>query len=106
MLQDMERDEGCAMRLSMPNLGNGQVVLTGEAAGIMYLNGEGISAALDSGFRAGNAISRAIKEDRDVIEIYEQASRDIAGHVKKCSENAHFFTDEAMEKLAASAPGQ
>ena len=89
---EQERVEGCMMRLAPPDLGKGNVLLTGEAAGIIYLNGEGISAAIDSGFRAGKAVARAIKENKDVSEIYAEMTTDILDHMKVCMENIHFLT--------------
>jgi len=37
--------------------GKDRVLLSGKAAGMVYLNGEGISAALDSGCRAGKGVA-------------------------------------------------
>ena len=92
VLGDMERDEGCIVRLSRPYLGKGKVLLAGEAAGLIYLNGEGISAALDSGYRAGKAIAQGMQKGGDVIEIYKKESEDIINHVKLCMDQLHFLT--------------
>ena len=86
--------EGCVLRQAQPNLGSGRVILTGEAAGFMYLNGEGISAAIDSGFRTGNAFAHAIKEDLSAIDIYRDNTTDILAHINMCREKTHFFTAE------------
>lgn len=86
-----ERVEGCVLRQSPINLGRDRVILTGEAAGIIYLNGEGISAAIDSGYRAGKAVAKAIKEDRNAIDIYKEQTFDILDHVNLCLEKMHFF---------------
>ncbi len=91
LLLNQERVEGCVMRLDAPDLGKGRVLLTGEAANLIYLNGEGISSAIDSGYRAGKAIARALKEGVDALAIYREQSADILGHVKKCVENIHFL---------------
>lgn len=90
-LNDMERDEGCVIRMAPPFLGKGDIILTGEAAGMWYLNGEGISAAIDSGYRAGRAVARKIKEGGDVLEIYEKGIEDILKHIQLCVEKVHFF---------------
>lgn len=58
-LGEFVRDEGCVIRFADLNYGKGRVLLAGESAGQMYLNGEGISAAIDGGFRAGRAIAHS-----------------------------------------------
>ena len=88
-----ERVEGCTLRPSLPDLGSERVILTGEAAGFMYLNGEGISAAIDSGYRAGKAVSKAIKEDGSAAAIYREETNDILDHINVCLEKMHFFTN-------------
>lgn len=91
VFKDMVRDEGCIMRLTPPCFGEGRTILTGESAGIIYLNGEGISAAIDSGYRAGKAVARAIKEDVDAMEIYLGETGKIINHMQLCFEKAHLF---------------
>jgi len=91
VLGDRERGEGCIIRQAPPFLGKGQVLLTGEAAGMMYLNGEGISAALDSGYQAGLAIAQGIKKGDDVLELYRSKTEEIVNHVQLCSRKLHFF---------------
>ncbi len=90
-LKGMEKDEGCVMKMAPPFLGKGNVILTGEAAGMLYLNGEGISTAIDSGYRAGKAVARGIKEGGNVLEIYGKGLGDIFNHMQRCVENIHFF---------------
>jgi len=86
-----ERIEGCVMRQGPPNLGSDRILLTGEAAGFMYLNGEGISAAIDSGYRAGKSTAKAIKENTKAIEIYGGQTVDLLKHVGLCVEKMHFI---------------
>ena len=86
-----ERVEGCIMRLAPPSLGGGRVIMAGEAAGISYLNGEGISAALDSGYRAGKAVAQALKEGKDAAEIYRNETADILNHVNLCAGKMRFM---------------
>ncbi|MBW1829506.1 MAG: hypothetical protein JRI74_08810, partial [Deltaproteobacteria bacterium] len=86
-----ERIEGCVMRQGPPNLGSDRILLTGEAAGFMYLNGEGISAAIDSGYRAGKSTAKAIKENTKAIEIYGGQTVDLLKHVGLCMEKMHFI---------------
>lgn len=88
---DMERDEGCVMRMAPPYLGKDNLILTGEAAGMLYLNGEGISTAIDSGYRAGKAVAQAIKKGGDVQEIYKKEIEGILRHMQLCVEKLHFF---------------
>jgi len=86
-----ERVEGCIMKPSPLTLGSGRVLLTGEAAGFMYLNGEGISAALDSGYRCVPAIASAIQEGGDALEKYRAATADMVSHMEACTQQGHFL---------------
>lgn len=72
-------------------LGKDKVILTGEAAGMIYLNCEGISAALDSGYQAGKAVAQGIKKGGDALGIYKKKVEGIVNHVKLCSQRLHFF---------------
>ena len=92
VFKEQERVEGCMLRLAPPSLGKGNVLLTGEAAGMMYLNGEGISAAIDSGYRAGKAVAQAIKENKKAEEIYPGMLKDILDHMNICMGEIHFLT--------------
>ncbi len=67
-----------------------RVLLVGDAAGLVYLNGEGISAAIDSGWRAGKAIAQAIKEKGNAFDIYQQAMTEVLNHVQLCLKKMHF----------------
>ena len=87
----MERDEGCVMKMAPPFLGKDNIILTGEAAGMLYLNGEGISTAIDSGYRAGIAVAQGIKKGGNVLEIYGKEVEGILNHMKLCVEKSHFF---------------
>jgi flavin-dependent dehydrogenase len=84
MLGGMERHEGCIVRMEPPILGRDRVLLTGAAAGLVYLNGEGIAPAIDSGYRAGKAICRGIKERKSAFEIYKTEARGILNHMQAC----------------------
>ena len=86
-----ERVEGCVMRQGPPNLGSDRIILTGEAAGFMYLNGEGISAAIDSGYRAGKAVAEAIREGTNAADVYRERTIDLLNHVNLCLEKMHFL---------------
>jgi flavin-dependent dehydrogenase len=89
---ERQRTEGCRIRLAPPTLGSGRVILTGEAAGHMYLNGEGISAAMDAGYRAGKAIALGLDENVKVQDVYSETLGDIHDHVDKCLREIHFLS--------------
>ena len=91
VLKDMLRDEGCLMRVAPLYLGKDNIILTGEAARMTYLNGEGISAAIDSGYRAGIAVAQGIKKGGNVLEIYEKDLEGVIRHMKLCKKNMHFL---------------
>lgn len=93
-LGPVERSEGCTIRQFPPNLGAGRVLLTGEAAGFVYLNGEGISAALDSGYRAGVAIAEALRGRRDALALYRDSTADMLRHMELCFSQMHFMVGQ------------
>ena len=84
VLGDTERVEGCVIRVEPTVLGKDRVLLAGSAAGLIYLSGEGITPAIDSGYRAGKAICRAIKEGQNAFEVYEQDTKPIVNHMQVC----------------------
>jgi len=86
------RDEGCKLDLLPIFLGEERVLITGEAAGFIYLNCEGISAAMDSGYRCGKAIARALRVgDTSARDLYAEGCQDILAHIEKCLSQMHFF---------------
>ena len=91
---EVDRVEGCMIRQLPPNLGAGRVLLTGEAAGFVYLNGEGISAAIDSGYRAGLAIAQAIKSGGDAQNLYRSSTEDMMAHMDLCLKNMRFLVGQ------------
>ena len=93
-LGEVDRSEGCTVRQLPPNLGSGRVLLTGEAAGFVYLNGEGISAAIDSGYRAGQAIEQAIKSGGSALDIYKNNTTDMMAYMDLCLKNMHFLVGQ------------
>ncbi len=90
-LDDEVRFEGCVMRQAPPQLGFGNVLLAGDAAGLIYLNGEGISAAIDSGYRAGRAIAGSIEDGKPALTRYQENMQDILAHMQRCLEQMHFM---------------
>lgn len=91
LLGERERGEGCVLRPSVPFLGKGRIIITGEAAGMIYLNGEGISAAMDSGYQAGKAVAQALLKDKDALALYAHKTDEIVRHIQLCSEQTHFL---------------
>jgi len=88
-----KRDEGCLIRMAPPCLGEGRVLLAGEAGGFIYLNGEGISAAMDSGFRAGVAVAEC--PGGGALERYAAGTADITAHMGICMQKLHFLCGPA-----------
>jgi flavin-dependent dehydrogenase len=82
---------GCAYYLAKPFLGDENVLLAGDAAGLIYLNGEGISSAIDSGYRAGRAIVDAMgRGASDAASIYGNNAEDVLRHMDKCMQQLSF----------------
>lgn len=93
MLGQHERSEGCVIKMWPTDPGRGRVLLAGDAGGFMYLNDASIHAAMDSGYRCGAAIARALREGGDALEYYRESLADILRHVQTCSEQMHFFAE-------------
>jgi flavin-dependent dehydrogenase len=72
--------------------GRGKVLLVGEAAGLLHMNGSGIDTSIDSGYRAGGAIAEALKNDVDAWQLYYDRTRDIRDHIEECSKHQQMFT--------------
>jgi flavin-dependent dehydrogenase len=75
----MVRDEGCLGNALGPTnrffLGQGRVLVAGEAAGFLHAGGEGISSALETGQLAGQAIAAALASGDDALARYQAATR-------------------------------
>ena len=73
------REEGCLGNAMGPTnrffLGQGRVLVAGEAAGFLHLGGEGISGALETGWRAGQAIVDATALGDDALARYQASTR-------------------------------
>jgi len=85
------RVEGVVIKMWPPDLGRGRVLLAGEAGGFRYLNDEGIDAAMDSGYRCGTAIARALRDGGDALAYYRESAEDMLRHVKTCTDQMHFL---------------
>ncbi len=88
-----ERVEGCVIKMWPTDPGRGRVLLAGDAGGFMYLNDASIHAAMDSGYRCGAAIARALREGGDALTYYRESLDDILRHVQTCREQMHFFAE-------------
>jgi menaquinone-9 beta-reductase len=93
VLESHERMEGCGIKMWPPDLGRGRVLLVGDAGGFMYLNDASIHAAMDSGYRCGAAIARALRDGGDALNYYRESMDDVVRHVQICSEQMHFFVE-------------
>ena len=93
ILGPQERVEGCIIKMWPPDLGLGRVLLTGQAGGFIYLNDEGIDAAIDSGYRCGAAIARALREGGDALELYRATTADMIEHMQVCKQHEHFLVE-------------
>ena len=86
---EKKRGEGCVLNDMFLRgdfcLGGERVLFAGEAAGFLYLNGEGISSAMDSGYRAGKAIARGLNGEGSAGDIYYRESEEIREHVRFCA---------------------
>ena len=91
---DQKRDEGCVARMAPPNLGQGRILLAGEAGGFVYLNGEGISTAMDSGYRAAQSVVETLRDGGSAIERYSANVADILGHMDVCMQKLRFLCAE------------
>lgn len=90
-LGGLEKGRGCTGKIKPPYLGKGQVLMAGDAAGLTYLNGEGICTAIDSGYKAGKAIVRGIKDGRNALAEYENDTRSIISHMQVCAAQQQFL---------------
>jgi len=90
------RQEGCVMNTMYVTAnfhqGRGRVLLTGEAAGLLHMNGSGIDTAIDSGYRAGEAIAEALKTGVGAWQIYYDRTNDIRDHIRECTRQQQMFT--------------
>ena len=82
------KKEGCPENfgLSLTNryeFGKGRILVTGQAAGFLNMMAEGMSCALHSGAHAGEAISEALKSNKDVQIEYR---RRVADEVRRCTD--------------------
>ncbi len=89
------RQEGCVINTMFATnnfqQGRGRVLLAGEAAGLLHMNGSGIDTAIDSGYRAGEAVAEALGSSADARQVYYDRTRDIRDHIKECARHQQTF---------------
>lgn len=79
---------GCHVRIGSPFMGRENVLLAGGAAGMSYLNGEGLAAVIDSGYRAGQTIAGSMARGKgDCAADYAAACTDILRHMEVCAKH-------------------
>ncbi len=69
---------GCAI-----DYGSGRILFAGEAAGFLNPMGEGISAGMESGYCAANAISRHFYDVDSVMEAYKNSTDALHNYMKR-----------------------
>lgn len=65
------------------NYGIGRVLFAGETAGFLNPMGEGISAAVESAFHAGNAVSKHFNNPDLVINDYKSSSLNLRTYMQR-----------------------
>lgn len=86
--------------------GNGNVLLCGDAAGVVDpITGEGIAYAIQSGCAAGKAIikSTALEEGETAISIYFNEFKDIGRSIKQARRWRYLIFPELLQKPFAWA---
>jgi flavin-dependent dehydrogenase len=104
------RDEGCLGNALGPTnrffLGQGRVLVAGEAAGFLHLGGEGISGALESGQLAGQAIAESVASGGSAVARYRKLSRGARDRVLDQWSFTHLFRSFTHPFALAAAFGR
>ena len=82
--------EGCADQHALAGevlAGKGNVMLVGDAAGLIREYGEGIFPALTSGLEAAKAAAQALASGRTAVEIFAEPMKGIADEAKQSITN-------------------
>ncbi len=99
----LERREAWAIPDGSVALGEGDVVLAGDAAGFCNpLSGEGVRLAIESGIAVGEALKDAIENGRPIVESYQERVEWIALLVHEFRRFTSSLTDEDREKFVKS----
>ncbi|MDY7035449.1 MAG: NAD(P)/FAD-dependent oxidoreductase [Thermodesulfobacteriota bacterium] len=92
---DFVRHEGCRLNNMFVagnfHQGKNRVLLVGEAAGLIHMNASGIDTSLDSGYRAGASIAKALKKGVDGWKLYYEMTEDIREHIRECAKHQEIF---------------
>ena len=62
---------------TVKKLGEGNIILIGDAAGFVGVGGEGIPYALESGLHAAQSVKQYYDRDGPLLELYEELSKDL-----------------------------
>ena len=65
------------------DFGMGRVLFTGEAAGFLNPMGEGISAGMESGFLAANAVAAHFEDPRRVCDVYRDSAAGLKSYMER-----------------------
>lgn len=63
--------------------GDGRILFAGEAAGFLNPMGEGISAAMESGYLAAQAVAAHFADPRLVVKAYRESAEPLAYYMKR-----------------------
>ena len=65
------------------DFGMGRVLFAGEAAGFLNPMGEGISAGMESGFLAANAVAAHFEDPRGVCDVYRESAAGLKSYMER-----------------------
>ena len=104
--RSVKREAWVALSVREPSdvmLGEGRVLLAGEAGGFMSpSSGEGISYALNTGWLAGTAVAE--QYDSGALTAYTVASGHVAGNIRRKLKWLPFMESRAGKYLAGFVP--
>lgn len=69
---------GCAI-----DYGVGRILFAGEIAGFLNPMGEGISAAMESGYHAARAVAGAFEQPQQVLATYRESTKDLQCYMQR-----------------------
>jgi len=102
-IRSVGRRENWAIPYGFTYLGEGNVVLAGDAAGFCNaFSGEGIRLAVESGIAAGQAVQEAITENKPLASPYIDLVEWISDLVRRTYEFSIDLTDEEREEFVRS----
>ena len=97
------RREATAIPFGTLSIGEGNVILVGDAAGFCNpLSGEGIRLAIESGIAAGESVKIAENRSEPLSSVYAVEVKGLCDFVRKTHEFATGLTDEKREEFIRS----